>query len=98
MTTNLANLDTFTRATPDRVMTFKGMRPVVRAEAFPPGLHPDKCPLVKDCTAVRLTTDTGEVRWYGVERSWIDSHLRMVVNGFPAGFEEMQRWKKVGDA
>ena len=68
---------------------------VIKTEAFPPGLHPDRCPLIAGCVAVRVTLNNGAQRWYGVERAWIDSYLRMAVQGFDARFEEMARWPKV---
>jgi len=57
--------------------------PVIRYRMFPPGTHPDGCPLISDCTALELVTDAGS-SWWGVERAWINSELRAVVAGFPS--------------
>ena len=84
--------DNTPRYTPSEVMVFQGMRPVLSARAYSAGAHPHGCPLMRACTALQLVTDAGS-HWYGVERAWINSELRMVVKGFPAAFEEMARWQ-----
>jgi hypothetical protein len=33
-------------------------------------------------------------RWWGFERAWINSELRMVVQGFPAADELRSRWER----
>ena len=70
-----------------------GLRPVVRVIAHPPGTHPEKCPLVKTCTAVQVVNDRGNSRWYGVEKAWIGSDLRFRISGFSPKFEELQKWE-----
>lgn len=57
-----------------------GTFPVTRVEAFPPGQHPARTPIVASMTAVRITTPAG-VRWLGCARAYIDSNLRMAVEG-----------------
>src|SRR5206468_12138826 len=83
------------RYAPDKVMVVNGSRhgyaPVVAYRAHPPNAHPIGCPLVSDCTALELITASGS-RWYGCDRAWINSELRMAVQGFPARFEEIATW------
>jgi len=90
----LKTTDETPRYAPDVVTTLRGRQPVIRAIAHPAGQHPTNCPLIKDCVALELVTTAGS-RWYGVERAWINSELRMVVKGFNARFEEMAAWQKV---
>jgi hypothetical protein len=68
-------------------------RDVVKSSAYPPGQHPKGCPLVADCVAVELRTADG-VCWYGFEKAWINSELRMVVQGFSARDEVRAKWPK----
>jgi hypothetical protein len=49
--------------------------------AYPPGMHPAHCPLVKDCYAVESITPLGS-RWHGGTNAYIDSTLRMVIVGY----------------
>ena len=62
--------------------------------AYPPGSHPAGCPLVPDCTALEMQTPRGS-RWWGFDRVWINSELRMVAQGFPARCEIRGTWEKV---
>ncbi len=86
--------DMIPRYAPSKVVTVQGRAPVSQYVAHPPNAHPPKCPLVPECTALELRSEVGS-RWYGVERAYINSELRMVVVGFPALFEEMAAWEKV---
>lgn len=82
--------DTTPRYTPDFVVCRTTNAPVVRRVVHPPGTHAHS-PIRNDMTALELVTEHGS-RWYGVERGWINSELRMVVCGFNARFEEMCAW------
>lgn len=80
------------RIVPEHVRTLRGVRPVLRAIAHPPGAHPIGCPLVPECTAVELVTDSGSC-WYEVNRAWIGADLRMYVEVFLPRFEEIAAWE-----
>lgn len=88
-------LDKRARYTPDSIITHRGHGKVNSIKTFPPNAHPEGCPLVQNCTAVQLVSDAYGSRWYGVERAYINSELRMIVIGFDARFEEMAAWKRV---
>ncbi len=77
-------------------MTLDGVRPVTRWVAHPPSDDRPGCPLVPTVTALECVTDKGS-RWYGCERAYINSELRMVVVGFPAAFEAVRAWDVVPD-
>lgn len=87
--------DTTPRYTPNHVLLFsrvtgKPVRaPVTSVIAHPPGTIPW---IRADLVCVELVTDHGS-RKYGVESAHIDASLRMVVQGFPAGFEELAAWE-----
>lgn len=66
--------------------------PVSSYHTYLPGQHPKGCPLTDDCVALELRTAYGS-RWWGVEKAWINSELRMVVSGFPARDELRSRWE-----
>lgn len=70
--------------------------PVLQTRAFPPGHHPEGCPLTADCTAVQLSTAEGS-RWWGFERAEIDSFLRMRVTGYSPQNEIVQGWEDARD-
>ena len=81
---------------------YQGWKVVPDAEnvqAYPPGAHPPKTPLIKTVTALAVTGQYKSgwwnrgTRWYGVERAVIGPDLRMHVTGFPNGFEEMMAWE-----
>lgn len=80
------------RYAPTRVMTTRGYQPVVRVVWHPPGHR--QGPIVKNMGALELVTPVGS-RWYGAMSGAINAELRMVVAGYPARFEEMNRWKRV---
>jgi hypothetical protein len=88
------SLDTEPRYTPEAVICRMHRVPVLGSAIHPAGQHPSGSPLRKDIKALELRTELGS-RWYGIEDGWINSELRMVVSGFPAGFEEMRAWEKV---
>ena len=91
-------LDNIPRYAPSRVIIVTPYgaydAPVLYFRAHPPKSHPVACPLRQDCTAVELVTRYGS-RWYGCAKAWINSELRMVVQGFDSRFEEMNAWTKV---
>jgi len=71
------------RYVPDRIMTLKGVQPVNGSIAYPVGMHPQGCPIVKTMAAVEIQTPGGS-RWIGCQHAYIDSTLRMAVVGAPA--------------
>lgn len=83
--------------TPATILAFHngkaGIFPVDTVKAFPPNQHPAKCPIKDDMTAVQLISSCGPSRWYGFEKAWIDSHLRMRVSGYDPRFEEVSKWQ-----
>lgn len=94
-----SELDMTPRYTPKTILTAKAgfgysNYPVISVIAHPVGAHPAKCPLIEDCVALELISHYGS-RWYGVKEAYINSELRMIVIGFNARFEEMQKWEKV---
>lgn len=90
------------RYAPDRVLVFVGSAgqhramdlPVLRYIAHPAGHHPKGCPLIAECTALELQTEFGS-RWYGCERAYINSELRMVVVGTNPRDEVRMGWEVV---
>jgi hypothetical protein len=90
----MSERDTTPRYTPAQVIIANRMRvfPVERVSAYPPMQHPLVCPLVEDCTAVELHTAAGS-RWFGFDKAWIDSSLRMVVQGFDARDKVRRMWE-----
>lgn len=75
-------------------MTKSGVRPVVRVLAHPPGTH--KSAIRADMHALELIADTGESRWFGVDKAKITSRLRMVAcGGFLNPKNELAKaWKR----
>lgn len=90
-----ADLDMTPRYAPTEVLVVSGgggrTAPVIQSIVHPPGDHPKGCPLVKTITALELKTAFGS-RWYGVERAYINSELRMVVVGTPKRDEVRMKW------
>ena len=82
------------RYVPEKMLTVNGEFPVLRFKAFPPGTHPEKCPLVPSVTALCCETAGGN-RWFGVARAYINSELRMVVEGINSKDEVRRLWKVV---
>lgn len=62
--------------------------------SHPPGTHPDS-PIKKDMTAVELRTVMCS-RWFGCDKAYIDSHLRMRVVGLGAS-EIYNSWPDAKD-
>lgn len=60
--------------------------------AYPPGMHPNGCPLRKDFYAVEMQTPNGS-RWIGGTNAYIDSTLRMVIEGYNGA--ESASWERV---
>lgn len=90
-------IDRIERYAPETVMTVRGgMRPVLRWIAHPPGERAG-CPIAPEWTALECVTDAGS-RWYGCERAWIGSDLRMHVVGFPERDEVRRKWAIVPEA
>jgi hypothetical protein len=84
------------RYVPKKLLSRHGqLRPVVRIETFPPevarseGFATEKVcmspeeprMMVAGLTIVVATLDNGDRRHFGVEKAWIDSRLKMVVEG-----------------
>lgn len=92
-------LDQTPRYTPKTVTYVRdgqGSRlPVLNVIFHPPGTH--KGIIRPDIGALELKTARGS-RWYGCENAYINSELRMIVVGFPRGFEEMAHWEKVPES
>ena len=65
--------------------------PVLRHIAHPPNAHPKQCPLVPECTAIEFITAYGS-RWWGCDKAWINSELRMVASGFDMRNELVNKW------
>jgi hypothetical protein len=53
--------------------------PAERFTIYPPGNHPDGCPLIQDCYAVLVALPDRCTRWRGFERAWIGADLRIHV-------------------
>lgn len=72
-----------------------GYLPVLRTVFHPPGAtKPPGCPLIDDCGKLELITAQGS-RWWGFEKGYINSELRMVVAGFPSNCELRSKWPVV---
>jgi hypothetical protein len=67
---------------------------VTGARVYPVGHHPIQCPIAPEYCALELRTVAGS-RWYGCERAYINSELRMVVIGTPARDEVRMKWEIV---
>jgi hypothetical protein len=92
------HIDNTPRYAPKTVMVRKGGRyveaPITGYIAHPPNAHPKHCPLVPTCTAVEFITPYGS-RWWGCEKAWINSELRMVMSGFDLRNELINKWEIV---
>jgi hypothetical protein len=88
----MAEIDRVPRYAPDKVIIARAMKlmPVTQAKFHPAGSH--KGPIRSDMNALELVTDAGS-RWYGCERAWINSELRMVVVGFDVRDEVRRTWE-----
>jgi hypothetical protein len=72
----------------------RGVVPVTGTRFYPPGQHPPKSPIVPTMGALELVTPYGS-RWYGFDRGYINSQLRMVVEGFNKRDEVRSKWPVV---
>lgn len=59
-----------------------------------PHKHPKGCPIIQGTTALEIITPHGKA-WWGFEKAWINSELRIVVSGFPAHDEIRSKWEIV---
>lgn len=89
-----SEMDRTPRYAPNTVIVARGCSawtcPVIEHVAHPPGTHPASC-INDDMTALEMKTAEGS-RWYGFERVYINSELRMVVVGFSARDEVRRNW------
>lgn len=85
-------LDLTPRYAPKSVITAEAMKlyPVTRYIAHPPNTHPQS-PIVNSMTALECQTAHGS-RWFGCERAYINSELRMVVVGTNPRDEVRMKW------
>jgi len=83
--------DTMPRYAPEKVMTLKGMQPVIGARTYPPNTHPTS-PIKDEFTALELITPVGS-RWYGCDSAYINSELRIIVIGFDSRDEVRSKWE-----
>jgi hypothetical protein len=90
---NNSLLDMTPRYAPRTVLIFgHGEVKVTGYKVHPPGTHHG--PIVSSMTALELETPHRS-RWYGVERAYINSQLRMVVVGTNRLDEVRMKWKVV---
>jgi hypothetical protein len=89
-----AIIDRVPRYAPKKVLCNNRIASVLQYNAYPPGNHPKGCPIVPRLTALELRTEFGS-RWFGFEKVFINSELRMVVSGFAAADYVRSRWEKV---
>ena len=76
------------------LMIGRGIVPVTSYIAHPANNHPAYCPIKAEYVALELITPYGS-RWYGCERAYINSELRMVVMGCDDRDEVRMAWKAV---
>lgn len=90
--------DTTPRYAPAEVMTLRGVRPVLRSAFHPPESEEARrksgIPIVASYGVLELVTDAGS-RYYGVDRAYINSELRMVVIGVNKRDEVVSKWPVV---
>lgn len=79
----------------DKAAAPAAYKPVAQAIAYPPHHHPKPCAIRAECTAVQLLSVDGLSRWYGCERAYINSELRMVLVGHCSRDEVRQKWAVV---
>jgi hypothetical protein len=94
MPTQTSNdLDMMPRYAPDRVIIAQAMKllPVLSYVFHPAGSHASS-PIKNEMGALELITAKGS-RWYGCERAYINSELRMVVIGTPRRDEVRMKWE-----
>lgn len=84
------------RYAPNKVMTLQnGLQPVTQSVFYPAGSHPKNCPIKPSMGVLALTAVTGQTRYYGCDRAYINSELRMVVVGCDNRDEIRTKWEKV---
>lgn len=90
---NAPTIDRVPRYAPSHVIIAHAMKllPVLRYIAHPAGTHPANCPIKSEMVALELVTAKGS-RWYGCERAYINSELRMVCIGFDSRDEVRRKW------
>jgi hypothetical protein len=76
---------------PHELMTIKGRSAVDKYIAHQPNSK-EHGPIKAELTAVECICVNGERRWFGFERAYITSALRMAVSGWNPRFEEVQGW------
>jgi hypothetical protein len=86
-------IDRTPRYAPTSVIIARKMKlfPVLQAIVYAPGTAPKEAPIMSEYTVLELRTEAGS-RWYGFERAYINSELRMVVAGFPTYDEVRANW------
>ncbi len=83
--------DTTPRYAPETVLVLDhGYTPVLGYTGHPPGTH-DASPIRNEYTALEIRTCHGS-QWWGFDRVWINSELRMVVQGFDSRDEVRASW------
>lgn len=95
-------VDRVPRYVPERILVMKrteirgvfGVVPVTAVRFHLAGSFGKDVPIRSDANCVELVTEYGS-RWFGCERAYINSELRMVLVGFPAKDEEMSHWLPV---
>lgn len=89
-------MDRTPRYAPNHILVFgQGyvlQTPVTKFVAYPPECHPVGCPLIPNCVALELQTNFGS-RWFGCEKAYINSELRMVVVGVDERDEVRMKWE-----
>lgn len=92
----MTTMDHALRYAPTRVIIARGNSAswfhVTHYKAYPPNAHPSASPIVRTLTALECVTEGGSA-WWGFEKAWINSELRMVVSGFSARDEARSRWE-----
>jgi len=66
---------------PETVISAGERVPVLSYHVYPPGQAPKGIPTHRNLAVVECRTKRGS-RWYGCERAYIDSTLRMVIVGY----------------
>jgi hypothetical protein len=81
---------------PDGQDSMKAYRsPVTGSTFYPAGVdRPNRCPIRSDMGVLELKTQQGS-RWYGCDRAYINSELRMVVVGCDSRDEVRMKWETV---
>lgn len=91
MGSEFRDLDMTPRYVPTVMRCIDGWYPVRDYIAYPPNTHPEGCPIKSEYTALACRTEGG-VRWFGVVRAYINSELRMVVEGINSRDEVRMSW------